>query len=450
METTFYCEEKSMRRFGLYKLVGAVMVGVMITASAPIMNVSDSYVYADELSDAEKEKEATSAKKEEAKKKLERLKAEKEDVMQMIEDLDKEITGYEDKIRELSSKKNVIQAQIAVTENSLQSAYIAETSQYESMKERIQFAYENGDAAYIEALISVRDYSGILNQSEYVEQVSVYDQKQLEELASIEKDIYEFETSLQESLGEVEEIKTEAEGEAAALQVMQDGKKETLKDYNISIADTEYTIEELDRIEAAQDATIAALEAAARQQRAAAEQAALQAQQQAQQVQPAAAETASPGNASQQQSQPEPTPAPTPAPEPLPSYGGGAFKWPVPSSGYITSYYGARTSPTPGASSFHRGIDIGCSNGATIVAAAPGFVYYVGYLEGGGNCVMIDHGNGISTCYFHLSGFKTSVGASVQAGTPIAYAGSTGISTGPHLHFAVRVNGGYVDPMGYL
>ena len=446
METTFYCEEKSMRRFGLYKLVGAVMVGAMITASAPVMNVSDSNVYADELSDAEEEKEATSAKKEEAKKKLDRLKAEKEDVMKMIEDLDKEITGYEDKIRELSAKKNVIQAQISVTENSLQSAYIAESSQYESMKERIQFAYENGDAAYIEALISVKDYSGILNQSEYVEQVSVYDQKQLEELASIEKEIYEFETSLQESLGEVEDIKTEAEGEAAALQVMQDGKKETLKDYNISIADTEYTIEELDRIEAAQDATIAALEAAARQQRAAAEQAALQAQQQAQQIQPAAAETASPGDASQQQEQP----APAPAPAPLPSYSGGAFKWPVPSSGYITSYYGPRTSPTPGASSFHRGIDIGCSNGATIVAAADGVVYFAGYLEGGGNCVMIDHGNGISTCYFHLSGFNTASGASVQAGAPIAFAGSTGISTGPHLHFAVRVNGGYVDPMGYL
>lgn len=437
-----------MRRFGLYKLVGAVMVGAMITASAPVMNVSDSNVYADELSDAEEEKEATSAKKEEAKKKLDRLKAEKEDVMKMIEDLDKEITGYEDKIRELSAKKNVIQAQISVTENSLQSAYIAESSQYESMKERIQFAYENGDAAYIEALISVKDYSGILNQSEYVEQVSVYDQKQLEELASIEKEIYEFETSLQESLGEVEDIKTEAEGEAAALQVMQDGKKETLKDYNISIADTEYTIEELDRIEAAQDATIAALEAAARQQRAAAEQAALQAQQQAQQIQPAAAETASPGDASQQQEQPAPAPAPAPAP--LPSYSGGAFKWPVPSSGYITSYYGPRTSPTPGASSFHRGIDIGCSNGATIVAAADGIVYFAGYLEGGGNCVMIDHGNGISTCYFHLSGFNTAAGASVQAGAPIAFAGSTGISTGPHLHFAVRVNGGYVDPMGYL
>ena len=316
------------------------------------------------------------------------------------------------------------------------------------MKERIQFAYENGDAAYIEALISVKDYSGILNQSEYVEQVSVYDQKQLEELASIEKEIYEFETSLQESLGEVEDIKTEAEGEAAALQVMQDGKKETLKDYNISIADTEYTIEELDRIEAAQDATIAALEAAARQQRAAAEQAALQAQQQAQQIQPAAAETASPGDASQQQALPAPAPAPAPAP--LPSYSGGAFKWPVPSSGYITSYYGPRTSPTPGASSFHRGIDIGCSNGATIVAAADGVVYFAGYLEGGGNCVMIDHGNGISTCYFHLSGFNTASGASVQAGAPIAFAGSTGISTGPHLHFAVRVNGGYVDPMGYL
>ena len=96
------------------------------------------------------------------------------------------------------------------------------------------------------------------------------------------------------------------------------------------------------------------------------------------------------------------------------------------------------------------GIDIGCSSGASIVAAADGVVSYVGYLGAAGNAVLIDHGNGLTTCYFHLSGFNTSVGANVSAGDTVGFAGSTGVSTGPHLHFAVRLYGSYVNPMGYL
>ena len=98
----------------------------------------------------------------------------------------------------------------------------------------------------------------------------------------------------------------------------------------------------------------------------------------------------------------------------------------------------------------HEGIDIAVGQGTPVHAAAGGTVIYAGWMEGYGNLVVIDHGNGLSTAYGHNSSLASSVGQSVAAGQVIAYSGSTGHSTGPHVHFEVRVNGAPVDPLGYL
>ena len=116
----------------------------------------------------------------------------------------------------------------------------------------------------------------------------------------------------------------------------------------------------------------------------------------------------------------------------------------------ITSYFGSRTSPVAGASSNHRGIDIACDTGAAVVAAASGTVIVAAYNYAEGNYVCIDHGGGVVTVYMHNSSLAVSVGETVTAGQQIASAGSTGVSTGPHCHFGVRVNGAYVDPLSYL
>lgn len=130
--------------------------------------------------------------------------------------------------------------------------------------------------------------------------------------------------------------------------------------------------------------------------------------------------------------------------------GSSGFRWPCPASHRITSGFGSRSAPVPGASTYHKGIDIGAASGSAIVAAASGRVTTAAYSSSAGNYVVISHGNGVSTVYMHASALYVAEGAAVSAGDTIAAVGSTGFSTGPHLHFGVIVNGSYVNPSGYV
>ena len=133
-------------------------------------------------------------------------------------------------------------------------------------------------------------------------------------------------------------------------------------------------------------------------------------------------------------------------------YTGGIMLWPIAKSGtYITSGYGTREHPIQGVIKMHTGIDIGNAGfGAPVVAAADGVVTLASYYGGYGNCVMINHGNGVSTLYGHGQKILTTVGTEVKKGDLIMEFGSTGNSTGPHLHFEVRINGSPVSPLTYL
>jgi murein DD-endopeptidase MepM/ murein hydrolase activator NlpD len=134
------------------------------------------------------------------------------------------------------------------------------------------------------------------------------------------------------------------------------------------------------------------------------------------------------------------TPAPSSPGDTSPSVHG--LIWPA--SGPVTSPFGWRWGR------MHEGIDIGAPYGAPIHAAAAGRVIYCGWLGGYGNLTVIDHGGGLATAYGHQSSIVVSCGQDVSQGQTIGYVGSTGHSTGPHLHFEVRVNGAPVDPLGYL
>ena len=128
--------------------------------------------------------------------------------------------------------------------------------------------------------------------------------------------------------------------------------------------------------------------------------------------------------------------------------GTGQFMWPC--HGPITSYYGWRTHPIFGTTKYHSGMDIAVDSGTPIHAADSGTIVYSGWLGGYGNCVMIDHGGGLVTLYAHNSALNVGEGQYVSKGAVVAYAGSTGYSTGPHCHFEVRLHGELTEPLNYL
>ncbi len=129
-------------------------------------------------------------------------------------------------------------------------------------------------------------------------------------------------------------------------------------------------------------------------------------------------------------------------PAPTGAASAAGFVWPV--HGVLTSSYGWRWGR------MHEGIDLAVSSGTPVVASAAGTVIVAGWLGGYGNLVVVDHGNGISTAYGHNTSVAVGVGQSVAQGQLVAYSGNTGHSTGPHVHFEVRINGSPVDPLGYL
>ena len=131
-------------------------------------------------------------------------------------------------------------------------------------------------------------------------------------------------------------------------------------------------------------------------------------------------------------------------------YVGGEFLWPTPGYKTITSYFGTRLHPILKTYRIHYGIDIGAPNGAYVVAANSGVVTTSSYLSASGNAIIIDHGGGVSTLYAHASELIAQVGDKVEKGDVIMKVGSTGLSTGPHLHFGISINGKYVDPLPYL
>ena len=149
------------------------------------------------------------------------------------------------------------------------------------------------------------------------------------------------------------------------------------------------------------------------------------------------------------ETKPSPTSPPTQAPVQPPSAGGStvpsgsSFAWPVPSSSYITSYFGWR------GYEWHQGVDIAAGMGSNVIAARGGTVTYAGWLGGYGNLIILDHGDGYTTRYAHLSAYNCYYGQSVSRGQVIAFIGSTGNSTGPHLHFEILTYGTPTNPLSY-
>ena len=318
-------------------------------------------------------------------------------------------------------------AQIEDTKQELADVQADADRQYERMKQRIKYMYENGSSmTMFEALLTSGSIADFINQAEYINQITQYDRAMLTKYQETKQQVEDSRQLLESGYDQLADLKAQVQAEQDAVQKLLAAKESELSDVE----------GDLSSAQADADAVAAEIQA----------QKDIIAQIQAQEAKREAARKAAEEAAKNQTSAGEVTP---PVPE-EPSYNGGAFMWPCPSSTRVTSDYGTRLSPTAGASSNHKGLDIGAAFGSAIVAAADGTVAYAGYNSGMGNYVMLSHGDGLYTVYGHCSALLVSTGDTVGAGQTIAQVGSTGISTGNHLHFGVSKDGAYVSPWNYL
>ena len=309
----------------------------------------------------------------------------------------------------------------------LEQAQDVERAQTELLRARIRAMEENGNYSYVSFLFEASSFSDFLSRIGDVNDIMRYDKDLEEHYMSAREDVETIKRSYEETQLQQEELVRELDTKKTELDGMIDAANKLMLNIDKQSDDAQAEYDAIAKIRSDTEAELNALvkklaeEEAARK---AAEEAARRAAQQQ------SGGTSYGGGSS--------------------AVGNGGFTWPVPGCSLITSRFGRRTSPTAGASSYHGGLDIGAGQGATIVAARGGTVVLASYNGGYGNCVMIDHGGGVVTLYGHMQSIAVGYGQSVSAGQTIGYVGSTGVSTGPHCHFEIRINGAQTDPAAYF
>lgn len=361
-----------------------------------------------EISEAKEEKKQLQNNLSDVKKMKEQLEKSKADLATYVEELDANLSTIQAKINELNEMITTKESEIAEKTTELEEAQRVQQEQYEAMKTRIKFMYERGDTLYLEMLFTSESFGDMLNKAEYIEMLSSYDRNLLDEYVAQAEYVALCKESLEEEKGVLDEAKASVEAEEAALNELISTKQDEMYKMSSDIQSKEQAIKEYEADIAEQNETIKALEAIVAEER-----------------KKLAAEQGR-------------------------KYDGGVFAWPAPSYKRISDDYGNRTHPILGTQQFHNGIDMAAPGGSPILAAYDGTVVAAAYSGSMGNYVMIDHGDSLYTIYMHASALYVSKGQEVSRGDKIAAVGSTGRSTGNHLHFSVRLNGSYVNPWSYL
>lgn len=354
---------------------------------------------ASEISETEKEAEELEQKKQAA----------EEEKNALEEQLNAIVSEMEETKAKIEEKEN----QISAKEDELIQARVDENDQYESMKKRIKYMYENGNTQFIEILCESKSIGEFLNNAEYITTISEYDRDMLVEFQRIVKDVEEQEAALKREYEELEVMQNDLIAKQSELNDLMEDKEEEIHQISDDIGATQEKLKKLKE---------AAAEAKRKQEEAAAAAA-------------AARKAASSGGGS--------------AGAPVVS-GNGTFTHPCPGYTYISSEFGWRAQPIPGASTNHKGMDFAAGTGTPIYAAASGTVTSASYSGNAGNLIVINHGNGLQTYYMHCNSMYVSAGQTVSKGQNIGSVGSTGNSSGPHLHFQVMLNGTPTNPRNYL
>ncbi len=393
---------------------------IIMSMAAVLTAVSVTSSFADSISEYKEELQQNEDKMDQVQSQLDQTSSEKSTAKDEVEKLDNELNQVNSEYENLVQELDDTNKQLSQAQEELEAATAKRETQYDTLKSRIRVMYEEGDIGYMEILLNANSFSDYLNRMEHINRIMDYDNNLLADFQALETLINDKVEEIEECKQELEVLTAEKTTKKAELDNKVQEKLELISKlssdeatYNQQLADLEEDNEYIKSLIQKAEKEAAAAAAAAK----------------------AAASNAASYSSSNK----------------IYSYGGGKFLWPVPAYvGIINDVYSYRLSPISGSGEFHSGLDMRAPYGTDIVAADDGTVIYSGVRNGYGNCVIIDHGDGFSTLYGHNSSLCVTVGQSVVRGQVIAKAGSTGYSTGAHLHFEVRINGQYVDPNPYL
>lgn len=344
-------------------------------------------------------------------------------VLTEIEQLDSEIMANEEEIETLNAELTSLNNEIDTLETKIEEEQAKYDEQYDTLCKRLVAQYKMGNTSYLDVLLNSKSLSDFISKYYIIGKIADYDTKLLEQ-------IDEQKTAIENSKSELETKQSELSEKQAQLKTEElrlSNAKANKNKYVSQLTDEQKALQEqIDKYNEEMQAVEKEFQELARQ---------------------AASSSSSSGGGY--------------------VYTGGELQWPCPNYSRISSYFGGRSSPGGGVGSRnHKGIDLAASHGTAIIAAEGGTVIKVsntcshdygktpstrcGCGGGYGNYLMISHGNGLVTLYAHCASISVSVGQTVSRGQQIATVGSTGYSTGNHLHFGVLLNGTYVNPMSYL
>lgn len=361
-----------------------------------IIFINISNVYANNVGSLKNKKSNINKQMKNTQTKINDIKVQSKTVAEEIDSLDRQMDKASIEIDE--AKEEIAKLQVDI-ESTLKELEVAEEKLKEKddlFKQRIRVMYMNGNTGYLEILLSSKDVKDFLSRKDMVQSIAEHDKKLLEYIKNQRDEIEQKKTTLEAQRASVEASKAKLESRRKQLEEVSREKSSLMTRLK---ADTEALEREYDKLN-----------------------------NYAKEIESKILQMQSTGT----------------------TYSGGVMQWPLPSSSRITSRFGYRNHPVLKRKKLHTGLDIGARSGSTVVAASSGTVIHSGWLGSYGKTIMIDHGGGIVTLYAHNSSLVVSKGQSVSRGQTISKVGSTGMSTGPHLHFEVRKNGKYVDPLGWV
>ncbi len=377
------------------KLIAAALVGVFCL---PACLVQDSTVFVQAATVQEKIN-AASKEKQEALDKIKAAETKKDDVVAQSEQLNREIDIVQTEILEIDTIIEEADAEILAKEEEIAGYEANITEQDEAFKQVLRSMDETSASSYLELLLSSESFSEFMVNLETINEITQHDMAVIDEMVELKNSVEAAKAVVETKKAEQEEARGIAEDKENTLQVKLD-EKEALT------ASLEADIEKYKKVYEAARAEEEKLKSS---------------------VAPELSKSSA-----------------------TVKYTGGVFCWPAPSYTRISSPYGYRIHPIYKTKKFHSGLDMAAPGGTNILAAADGTVIRAGWNGGYGNCVIVDHGGGVSTLYGHAKKLLVSKGQKVKKGQVIALVGTTGASTGNHLHFEVLLNGKTTDPMPYL